>query len=361
MPDGHVEQGLSSFVQLSGGSMQVVDQRNDVHTQVLNVPNLQGTMHERATLSGSRIVGLSGFRMIEGSSQLRVYDTARILRPTMYPNYHTHPAELSGAHNFLGSAGSSVPIIYDNRNHQYHSQSVMPDVHVEQGVANNMQFPGGLGRMVYEGNNEQNQILGGSSIQGQGSAMYQPSTLPSNLTGQQATGSRNMGLLGITITDGTSSQPRLPQTASLLRPERASSLQLQQVPHVPAKRPTMWKNWKGKNGEEYEPPRRGRPRKRFEVGESSSCPKHQKTEKKDSRGIENGTTHALEEANNNTPENLRIEVQISNPTNPSHADTNTRESSTGLYGQTYERNGVPTDPLLRLFKPPPGNYFYIHF
>ncbi|CAL0305546.1 unnamed protein product [Lupinus luteus] len=371
--DGNLEQGVSSFVQLSGRPMQVVDQRNDVHNQLLNAPNLQGhssTMHEHATLSGSqvmgsRIVGLSGFRMVEGSSQFRVYDTTRLLRPTtMYPNYHTHPRELSGARNVLGSAGPSVPIIYDNMNHQFHSQGLMPDGHVEQGVGNNMQFSGGLARMVYEGNEEQNQILGASSIQGQGSAMYQPSTLPSNLIGQQVTGSRNMGLLGITITDGTSSQAQqVSDTAGLLRPERASSSQLQQAPPVSTKRPTMWKHWKGKNGEEYEPPRRGRPRKRFEVGESSSCPKHQKTEKKDSRGIGNGTTYALEEPNN-TPENLRNEVQISNPTNPnpSHAATNNpREFSTGLYGQnqTHERNGVSTDPLLRLFKPPPGNYNYI--
>ncbi|OIV97905.1 hypothetical protein TanjilG_12662 [Lupinus angustifolius] len=337
MSDGHLEQGVNSFVQLTGRSMQVADQRNDVHSQVLNAPNLQGhssTMHERATLSGSqvmgsRIVGLSGFRMIEGTSQLRVYDTARLLR-------------------------------YDNRNHQYHSQAVIPDGHVEQGVGNNMQFSGGSARMIYEGNDVQSQILGASNIQGQSSAIYQPSTLSSNLIGQQANRSRNIGPLGITITDGTSSQPPMSETAGLLRPERASSLQLQQVPPVSSKRPTMWKNWKGKNGEEYEPPRRGRPRKRFEVGESSSRPKHRKTEQKDSRGTENGTTHAPEEANN-TPENLRNEVQISNPTNPSHAATNPREFSTGLYGQnqTSERNGVSTDPLLRLFKPSPGNYNYI--
>ncbi|XP_019414632.1 PREDICTED: uncharacterized protein LOC109326403 [Lupinus angustifolius] len=209
-------------------------------------------------------------------------------------------------------------------------------------------------RMIYEGNDVQSQILGASNIQGQSSAIYQPSTLSSNLIGQQANRSRNIGPLGITITDGTSSQPPMSETAGLLRPERASSLQLQQVPPVSSKRPTMWKNWKGKNGEEYEPPRRGRPRKRFEVGESSSRPKHRKTEQKDSRGTENGTTHAPEEANN-TPENLRNEVQISNPTNPSHAATNPREFSTGLYGQnqTSERNGVSTDPLLRLFKPSP--------
>ncbi|OIV96703.1 hypothetical protein TanjilG_09245 [Lupinus angustifolius] len=177
MPNGHMEQGIGSLVQPSEGSMQVADERNDMHNQLLGVPNLQGqssTLFQRTTLSsnlsgsqliGSRIMGLSGI-----ASLVQMPESTRL-----------------------------------SRNNQYNSQVMMPEGHVEQGVSDFIQMIG--------------------------------------------------------------------------RQERASNIQLEQVAPASSNRPTIWKNWKGKNGEEYVPPRRGRPRKRFEVGESSKCPKQQKIEK----------------------------------------------------------------------------------
>ncbi|CAL0319365.1 unnamed protein product [Lupinus luteus] len=140
------------------------------------------------------------------------------------------------------------------------------------------------------------------------------------------------------------------------RQERASNIQLQQVAPASSNRPTIWKNWKGKNvwGEEYVPPRRGRPRKRFEVGESSKCPKQQKIEK-ESSGTENVGPTPTQEANN-ASENVRNEVQNANPTSPSPSAPIQRDIiANGLYGLRFERNGVPSDPHLRIFKGLPEN------
>ncbi|KAE9609021.1 hypothetical protein Lalb_Chr08g0241841 [Lupinus albus] len=221
--------------------------------------------------------------------------------------------------------------------------------------------------------------------------MYQPTTLPTSLSASQATGSRNMGHLGFRINDQTSSQVRVSETRdllSLIRQERASNIQLQQVAPPSANRPTIWKNWKGKNGEEYVPPRRGRPRKRFEVGESSKCPKQPKIEvpnffwlwcilfeilfyfylknllkmylhlyidwfQKDLSGTENAGPTSIQEEANNASENESNEVQNANPTSPSAPTP--RDIANGLYSVTFEMNGVPIDPYLRLFKGPPEN------
>ncbi|KAF1871220.1 hypothetical protein Lal_00020012 [Lupinus albus] len=314
--------------------MQVVDERNDVHNQLLDVPNLQGqssTLFQRTTLSSSN----SGLQVIR----------SRIMG-------------LSGTASLVQMPESTRLLRYDHRNNQYNSQAMMPDGHVEQGVGDFIQLSGRSTRVISQGNDEQNQLLDAQSFQGQGTAMYQPTTLPTSLSASQATGSRNMGHLGFRINDQTSSQVRVSETRdllSLIRQERASNIQLQQVAPPSANRPTIWKNWKGKNGEEYVPPRRGRPRKRFEVGESSKCPKQPKIEK-DLSGTENAGPTSIQEEANNASENESNEVQNANPTSPSAPTP--RDIANGLYSVTFEMNGVPIDPYLRLFKGPPGNYDY---
>ncbi|OIW20089.1 hypothetical protein TanjilG_00580 [Lupinus angustifolius] len=227
----------------------------------------------------------------------------------------------------------------------------MPNGHMEQGVGSFVQPSPGSMQVVDERNDVHNQLLDVPNLEGQSSILCQNITRPSNLSGLQVMGSRIVGL------SGNASLVQMPESSHLLRQERASNIQLQRVAHASGNRPTIWKNWKGKNGEEYVPPGRGRPRKRFEVGESSNCPKYQMIEK-DSSGRENAGTSPIQQEANNASENVTNEVQNANPSNPSPYAQTPREITNCLYGLAFERNCVPTDPHLRLFKGPPGNYNY---
>ncbi|KAL3024122.1 hypothetical protein AAZX31_04G103300 [Glycine max] len=89
-----------------------------------------------------------------------------------------------------------------------------------------------------------------------------------------------------------------------------------------------------------EPPRRGRPRKHFEPGQTSLPPY-----KRRKRGNPGKTPSS---GGNNTSDGVVIR-EDQNPRNPSSDATASREQVNAMYDPAFERAGVPIDPILRLF------------
>ncbi|CAJ1974146.1 unnamed protein product [Sphenostylis stenocarpa] len=248
--------------------------------------------------------------------------------------------------------------------------------------------------------NQYNPLLQNTGfLQHNSSSLNGPTSLSSGFTTPSALNSATMGFSGTRPTEGSSSQlfnTQVSQISSLLRPERAPAMQLQQVSPFSVNTITSQRadnglsmpssfraqvslpslnmlnqsdrslvpsygsysslqqspslNLQYPRQGQREPPRRGRPRKHFEPCEASSPYKRRK---RGSSVRENVGRPSLSLGNQTAAAGVVKEDQ--NPTNPSSAAETARFVEAycpfvnAMYDPAFERAGVPIDPLLRLF------------
>ncbi|XP_029129689.1 uncharacterized protein LOC109810792 [Cajanus cajan] len=107
--------------------------------------------------------------------------------------------------------------------------------------------------------------------------------------------------------------------------------------------------------EGYQPPRRGRPPKRRDVGESSSSQRGKKVST--GAGKADQRNPIPQEPPKTNPEiAVNRDLQIQNDDIPINPDAELSEHENLVYNIKYEKRGYPIDPHIRLFKASQGKY-----
>ncbi|KAJ1406809.1 hypothetical protein SESBI_24784 [Sesbania bispinosa] len=328
--------------------------------------------------------------------------------PPLSSNYGQQPSLLAMTSNSF-DLGSSVPPMYpqfqdDQDNYQF-PQLMMPNGQEQQGVVPSLQqlpWPQVVANQMNEYNDD--------GTRKQSDTLHAPkNSMSSSFTSSGALSSRIVSLSGTGTTQGTTTsqavrheiastplstnevaastplstnevavqcdKAKLPESFSTTsaQPSEAIRRILNMNPNRKVTRSLTFtprsRDGKFKISKEtiedfqrqkalFAPQRRGRPPKRRDAGESTS--NREKLQKGPGKV---GTTVRSQPVHNNTPLPVNEEQNTNpptnspatNPTNPSSAPR--REFVNTVYDLQFERDGVPLDPHLRWFKPPPPAEF----